>query len=311
MARRLRELRHLNALVTFEAAARLGNFSAAAIELHVTRVAVSRQVRLLEDYLGAALFRREHRGVSLTAEGEQLFDSVGRGLGEIAETQQRIRRRRDSGKLGVTMTAAFATFWLIPRMHRFSQAHPDIDLRLVVADDYLDLAREGLDAAIRWGRSGGDDDYEALFPGAQLPMCSREFLRANGPFETPKSLRAARLIHLEGAYRRDAMWPEWFRHFDIEATDLPPGVSVDSYTNMIQAAQGGQGIALGDVPLLDDQLAEGLLVCALASPPVERDRFYLVLPRRDDVDPALALFCNWLRTEAGALADWRQPGAGD
>ena len=303
MAKRLRELRHLNALVTFEAAARLGNFSAAAAELHVTRVAVSRQIRVLEDYLGAALFRREHRGVSLTGEGEQLFDSVGRGLGDIAETQQRIRRRRDKGKLGVTMTAAFATFWLIPRMHRFSQAHPEIDLRLVVADDYLELEREGLDAAIRWGRVGGEDDYEPLFPGALLPMCSRDYLAAHGPFVTPESLREARLIHLEGAYRRDAMWPDWFRHFDIEASDLPPGVSVDSYTNMIQAAQGGQGIALGDVPLLNDQIAEGLLVPALDAKPVERDCFYLVLPRRNDADPALALFCDWLRAEAGAMAN--------
>ncbi len=304
MAKRLRELRHLNALVTFEAAARLANFSAAAAELHVTRVAVSRQIRVLEDYLGAVLFRREHRGVSLTGEGEQLFDSVSRGLGDIAETQQRIRRRRDKGKLGVTMTAAFATFWLIPRMHRFSQAHPEIDLRLVVADDYLELEREGLDAAIRWGRVGGDDDYEPLFPGALLPMCSRDYLAAHGPFTTPQSLREARLIHLEGAYRRDAMWPEWFRHFEVEASDLPPGVSVDSYTNMIQAAQGGQGIALGDVPLLNDQLEEGLLVPALDAEPVERDRFYLVLPRRDDSDPSLALFCDWLRAEAGTLVNF-------
>ncbi len=300
------ELRHLGSLVAFEAAARHGNFTAAASELFVSRVAISRHIKTLEDDIGVELFQRQHRGVSLTAHGERLFEAVGSGLQLIADTQQAIRREREKQIVSVTMTAAYAAFWLIPRIGRFKERYPDIDLRLVVSDSYLDLREAGIDAAIRWGNIGADDHHvEPMFDGASIPLCSRDYLARIQPVESPADLLNASLIHLEGSYRSDAKWPDWFQQTGVDARSLPDGIYVDSYSNMIQAAILGQGVALGDVPMLNQLLDEGLLVPAIEIEPIQRDYFFLVVPRGGGRSHALACFTEWLQEEIKKMSETR------
>ena len=299
-----RDLRHLNSLVAFEAAGRHGNFTLAAEELHVTRVAISRQIRTLEQDLGLPLFIRRHRGVALTPDGQALFDVTQSSLREIADTRRRIRRQNQQRKnhLSVTLTAAFATYWLIPRMGRFSKRYPEIDLRLLVSDSYMDLAEAGVDVAIRWGKVGGDGlKLKKLFPGAAVPVCSPAYLANSKPLNKPSDLLDQRLIQLEGSYRSDAKWPNWFERLGVGDGEPIDGVSVDSYTNMIQAALAGQGIALGDMPMLDDLIADGRLVYPLEIDPDPQDNFYLALPRGGRDLESSKQFCRWIRDEAAAM----------
>lgn len=301
-----RDLRHLNALVAFEAASRQGNFSLAAEELHVTRVAISRQIKTLEEDLGLPLFIRRHRGVSLTPEGQKLFNVVQTNLREIADTKRQLRNqtknKQQKNHLSVTLTAAFATYWLIPRMGRFSQRYPEVDLRLLVSDNYLDLAESDVDVAIRWGKVGGRGlRLEKLFDGAAVPVCSPAYLARAKPLREPADLLDQRLIQLEGGYRSDAKWPSWFKRFGIGGDDPVDGVIVDSYTNMIQTALAGQGIALGDRPLLDDLIADGRLVCPFDIDPVSQDFFYLAFPRANPRSENSKQFCRWIRAEVSAL----------
>ena len=109
---------------------------------------------------------------------------------------------------------------------------------------------------------------------------------------------------LEGSYRADAKWPAWFEKLGINPGTIPKGIFVDSYTNMIQAALSGQGVALGDMPLLDNLISQGVLVCPLEIEPIVRDYFFLVLPRGTEPVPATDCFCEWLRSEVTVIADF-------
>lgn len=292
----------MNALVAFEAAARLKNFTRAAAELQVTRVAVSRQIKALEDDLGVKLFYRQHRSVRLTPSGEQLFKSVDKGLNDIADTKRQIRVRQRQSLLNITMTTAFATFWLVPRLGRFRERHPDIELRLTISDRYLDLTEEGIDAAIRFG-TGTWKGHAAthLLQEAVFPLCSPEYLNGRTPLSRPADLLGERLLHLDGIYREDAKWPNWFRTRGLAAPDRHNCIYMDAYTNMVQAALEGQGIALCGAPLMNHFLAKGSLVRPIETPPLERDAFYFVKPKTPLKPQEIACLENWIFAEATAM----------
>ena len=173
----------------------------------------------------------------------------------------------------------------------------------MVSDSYLDLTNGDVDVAIRWGKVGDEGMYlEPLFHGAAIPVCSPSYLDNTKSLVEPADLLDQRLIQLEGVYRSDAKWPSWFKRFGVGDGQPVDRVSVDSYTNMIQAALAGQGIALGDMPLLDDLIADGRLVCPLDIEPVQQDYFYLVLAQDNRNAENSDLFCNWIRGEVSVLA---------
>lgn len=297
-----RELHHVHALLAFEAAARHRNFTLAARELHLTRVAISRQIKLLEDDLGVVLFHRQHRGVTLTPEGEDLYATVSAGFQKIAATQRRLRTRGRHTRVNVSITVSFATFWLLPRLGAFREQHPELDLRLIVSDKYLNLREEGIDVAIRWGNvNTAGYTVQSLFPGAVIPICSPAYAQQHQPLGSPADLLEARLIHLEGSYRPQAKWPNWFAHFGLSLPAEPRGIFVDSYTSMVQAAMAGEGVGLGDTPFLDHLVDEGSLVWPLDVPPVERETFYLVENITTPVNTAARAFCEWLLAQVAIL----------
>ena len=171
----------LNALVAFEASARHLSFTRAGQELGVSREAVSRQIRNLEDHLGVALFRRRHRALDLTPAGEELEAVVRQSLDKIAHTASALQRRRRPSRLTVTATIAIATFWLTPRLPRFRAAHPGAELRVVVSDAPVDMAAEGIDVGLRYG----DGKWRGLktrhlFDVESFPVCAPGYLEA-GP----------------------------------------------------------------------------------------------------------------------------------
>jgi len=140
----------LNALRTFEAAARHLSFNGAASELFVTPAAVSHQVKHLEEHLGVSLFQRNHRSVALTPEGAELAATVGELLGQLDLALDRARNRAPA-VLRVTTMESFAAKWLVPRLHRFQQAFPDVRVRIDTSDEHADFLRGGFDVGIRYG----------------------------------------------------------------------------------------------------------------------------------------------------------------
>lgn len=201
------QLPSLPALQTFEAAARLGSFTAAARELHVTQGAVSHQIRALEDGLGYLLFARLPRRVELTREGRMLGEAVTRGLSQIAEMLRLLEQQRGRHWLTVSASHSFAVRWLVPRIDEFARLHPDADVRISSTNRMADPRHEDIDLCIRFGEGGYPGlDSEVLITEEVFPVCSPRLLR-DAPLREPADLRHHTLLHddvLQGHPQRRA-----------------------------------------------------------------------------------------------------------
>jgi len=295
-------------LVVFEAATRCDNFTRAAESLGITRVAVSRQIAELEAELGCRLFVRAHRSIKLTAAGEQLAHSVNPALRSISKALDNQRASKGSQRITVTVTSAFATYWLMPRLADFSRSNPAIEVNLVVSDLYLDLDGENIDVAVRYMPASLTDASwrplmrEHIFPVYGANYSPRTSLKA------PSDLLSERLLHLSGSYRPEAGWAHWFQTQNLPVPEERTGIYVNTYLNMLQAAVEGQGIALAGPPLIEDMLDAGTLVALKHTSPIERDSYYV--RNRSPHSPSSQSFERWLfekaKTRSASSGD-RQP----
>lgn len=298
-----RSIPSLAALVTFEAAARLGGFTAAARELGVTQAAVSRQMRILEDELGAPLFLRAHRRVELTAAGSVLSMAVTRAFDQIGDAIDVIRPPRPSTPpktLRIGASLAFSHFWLLPRLATFRMMHPDIVLRLVSQDQPLDLRDGTVDVTLRYGKPPfRDGDAVVSFPDRIVPVCSPALYARVAHLPFPQRLFALPRIDAEA---HDASWLTWRRWFAAAGLGrLEDGgvLQFNQHTDAVYAAIDDQGVALGWLALLERPLAEGRLV-PLTDLSVRPDEAYnLVVPRGALANPAAAAFSDWFGAEVG------------
>ena len=289
----------LNALVAFEAAARELSFTRAAEELGVSREAVSRQIRNLEDHLGVALFRRRHRALDLTPAGQELAAQARESLEAIARAADALQRRRRPSKLTVTATIALATFWLTPRLPRFRAAHPGAEIRVVVSDAPLDLAQEGIDVGLKYGDGRWPGlTARRLFAVESFPVCAPAYLAAGPPIRAPADLVAHTLLNLDGAPHAPEDWRWWLEGAAGEPADSLHILGFDSYANVIQAACDGQGVALGFGGIIDGLIARGELVRPI---PDSRDpgrAVYLVASAGAALSPLARKFHDWVLAEA-------------
>ncbi|MGP6086792.1 LysR substrate-binding domain-containing protein [Antarctobacter jejuensis] len=300
MANLRKTLTKLPHLITFEAACRHSNFTRAAEDLGVTRVSVSRQIAELEEALGAKLFYRDHRKVTLTQSGRALESEVSPALHQIASALKSVAARAGDKRLTVTTTSAFATYWLMPRLVDFSNQHPKIELNLVVSDRKLDLEAEGIDIAIRYAKT--PPPWGKVIPLMRervFPVYSPLY-KARTDLASPKDLLKENLLHLSGIYRPGARWPNWFRNCDINPPPESSGVVLNTYINMLQAAIAGQGIALAGNPLVDPYLSDGSLKKLEEFPEIERDFFFLIDATDNRKDAQV--FCEWIREQAQMIS---------
>ncbi len=288
-----------NALVAFEAAARHLSFTLAAGELNVTRVAVSRQVKALETHIGVALFRRMHKSLSLTPEGTEYFDVVSKALTDIARNTTSLRSRKPTNRVTVTTTVGFSSYWLMPRIGSFRKRFPDIDIRVLVSDVPIDMEREGVDIAIRYG-GGSWPDCRATFLLQEeiFPTCSQSYFQGRQKLENPEALLRETLLHLEGPYDQEVTWHWWFKAHGIEDQRNRTGLAVNSYTHLVQAVLEGQGIALVGPPLLSPYYRKDVLIRPITVAPVKRKAFYIVLPSSPTSSTATTAFCDWIVEES-------------
>lgn len=284
-----------NSLVSFEAAARHLSFTAAAAELNVTRVAVSRQIKALEDVLGVPLFRRLHKKLSLTTEGTLYYEVVATALRQIAATTSELQQRKTLNRVTVTTTVGFSSYWLVPRIGAFRKLFPEIDVRVLVSDNIIDLAREGVDVAIRYGLGPWPNmRSQFLLQESIAPTCSAKYFSGRRKLRHPADLLNETLLHLEGPYDEQVKWRWWFRSHGVDVPENRVGLAFNSYVHLVQALLDGQGIALVGPPLLTPYYENGTLVRPIDLSPTTRKAFHLVVPDEIPSTSAVDAFRKWI-----------------
>ena len=288
----------LTALVEFEAVARLGSFTQAASELGVTQAAVSRQVRFLEETLGVRLFHRLHRSIALTSEGEALYVVVAESMQKIAGVFDRLSIGAEQQELVLGSTAPFAQLRLLPRLPNLKKLDPPLQLRLTTQMFTADLRHVEVDMAVRYGDgSWGDGTSALLFDEEVFPVCSPGFLEEYGMPGTLEALAALPLVESDSTYEGWMGWEAWFRSVGYRPPKLNFVLRSSLYTDAVQAAKYGQGVALGWSRLVHDQLARGELVRLMTASCKPRDAYYVVVPHGRTITPAVTRLIDWLREE--------------
>jgi LysR family glycine cleavage system transcriptional activator len=291
----MRDLPPPNTLKAFDAASRHGSFSKAAVELHVTHGAVSRQVQQLEEFLGCELFHRLPRGLQLTARGREFAFSVQAAFDQIRDAVEAVRVDHERHIITVSTLASFAARWLVPRLHRFQNAHPELEIRLSTSPQLTNFDRDGIDLAIRYGR-GRWPGVAALrlFTPVEFPVCAPKLLTGAHPLRTPQDLKYTSLLH-DTTHRH---WQQWLELAGVRGLDAHEGMVVEDMNVLIQAAIEGQGVALASEPLVQAELAAGRLVKPFdIDLPVEL-AFYAVYPKSRGQDASVQALVEWLQQEA-------------
>ncbi len=289
----------LNALRAFDAAARHLNLRAASAELFVTPAAVSQQLRVLEDYLGAPLVKREPRGISLTEVGRSYHESVMRHIRSISLATERFRS--GGNRIVISAVPSFGTRWLVPRLSAFSRAHPHIEVRLDVAHKLVDLVSGEFDMGIREG-NGSYPDCEStlLFAMDMQPFASAAYIKRIGKHSTTKMLdwRKAQLLH----DAEDDFWPRWLDAFGLRERDpkTARGLYFSHTTLALDTACQGEGVALASPCLVEKELAQGLLIPADERVLKTEIGYYLVNAKSElrPVSNAARIFRDWVIQQA-------------
>jgi LysR family glycine cleavage system transcriptional activator len=288
----------LNALRSFEVAARHLSFSKAAEELHVTHSAVSHQIKALEEWLGTPLFRRVNRGLLLTEPGQAYLRPVRESFQKLGEATWRLKAKGRSGPLTVSVMPSFASKWLVPRLRTFRERHPDIDVRVSATPDLIDFDRDDVDVAVRYGRGNWSTELRSdlLIRESMFPVCSPKLLEGPLSLKSIQDLRHHTLL-TDYDWRVD-FWQLWLDAAGV--TDLVPKHSLSfNYSNlMLQAAIDGLGVALTQNALAGDDLAAGRLVRLFDVTLPTDFAYYVVTPSLAAMRPKIVAFRDWLIDEA-------------
>ena len=286
----------LNGLRVFESVASHLSFTEAAEALHVTPAAVSLQVRVLEQYLRVPLFRSKGRTVTLTPEGELLLPGVRRGLGTLQQSMQQLRQDRSSGTLNISTLASFLQKWLLPRLPRFHDRHPDIELSIHTSRTPVDFASSGFHAAVRMSTGPSAGLYsEKLMDEWFLPVCTRELLAKHGPLRDGADLRRFPLLHSS-----DEEWTLWAQPGSTLSWQ-ERGTAFDDSLTVLAGAEQGIGLALTRWSLAAQDLASGRIVRASErTVPCPRS-YYFVCPEMYVTMPKEQQLLAWLREMAAAF----------
>lgn len=292
----VRRLPPLNALKTFEAAARHESFTRAAEELCVTQGAVSQQVKALEAELGFRLFNREHQKLAITESGRQYHAVVRDALDRLAFGTERLVQRQTSGVLTVSTSPDFAAKWLVHRLSRFAESHRGVDLRVSATMHHVDFTKEDVDVAVRHGdgRWVGLDAVQLSDEEQLFPVCSPRLFARPGRRAKPSNLLKFPLLHLDS--RED--WSKWLEAAGIPDAKARHGPVLNRASMLIDAAVDGQGVALARTSLAAWDLINKRLVRPFAvSLPLSKT-YWIVCPTATSALPKIATFRDWLMAEA-------------
>lgn len=311
-----RKLPPLGPLRAFEAAARTMSFTRAADELLVTQGAISRQIRVLEDYLDTQLFVRLTRKIELTPAGERYYSSIATLFEELEATTLQLRGQAQHHVIRVSVLPTISSFWLMPRLVAFSQGRHEAEVRIISSIEPVDLQTKGADLALRVGKVPGEEygpenpriemdmvtDWrgvhtDLLFPDVLVPICSRELLDAHGPLESVDDLALHRLIHV--TTRRYA-WPDWLRAHHASIDPDRNAIYFGHFFMAMEAARSGKGVAIVPTVLLRHFEGAKDVICPFKPDVRSAGNYHLLFHESRARDPQISRFRQWLIEEAAA-----------
>ena len=288
----------LNALRAFEAIARHLSFARAADELHVTPAALSHQIRALEQQVGTALFHRRARAIELTEAGRLIYPGLHSGFASVRRAGAQLDRDRSGRILVISATPGLVAKWLMPRLWRFLNAHPDVDARVSASLKLADFAAEGVDVAIRLSKDIVSDLHvENLFDDSMLPVCSPRLVEQG--LKSAADLPRFPLIHYEFATTMYAppQWADWFAAAGLHGVDATRGLRVNVADHALDAAVAGAGVSLSHKLIASDDVYSGRLVTPFGPELPLRSGYNFVCPKGHETQPKVRAFRDWLFAE--------------
>ena len=288
----------LKSLVAFEAAARHLSVTRAGGELRISREAVSRHIRVLEEHLGVKLFDRLHRAVALTPPGKKLQAVVQQSLEDIAYVSRAIGSPAENHKITVAATIAISSFLLTPRLSRYRAKHPNDEIHVVISDQPNDLFADEVDIALRYG-DGNFPGFETihLFDVQSFPVCTPEYLESAPELQEPADLVNHTLVNLDGAPHASEDWWWWLDEHNVRVPASLKMLGFNSYDNVIRLVMQGEGVALGFSGLIDEYVDDGRLVRPLKSIENQIQAVYVVFPAASPSSPRVQQFIDWIVEE--------------
>lgn len=299
MSKSPHDLPPLSAVAAFEAAARRLSFKDAAGELNVTPAAVSRQIRRLEEWFGRPLFRRLHRRVVMTEEGEAFHDAVSAAFAGMAGAARGLRGPAGE-QVTIGSSSSVARFWLVPRLHDFWRTYPELKLHHVISDFAIDLTRQRVDLAVRFGQGQWPGlESRMLFADRIYPVAAPEFVAEQGPIETLDDVARLSLIDIGGVMEEGWLgWPEWMRAAGAPARPLRLN-RINSYSIAVEAALDGQGALLGWHSMVGGLLEAGRLARLTEAETASPGAYFLVRRADRPLSAEAQLLGTWLTDSLG------------
>lgn len=287
MAKRLPPL---NPLRAFEAAARLGSVSRAAIELNVTHSAVSHQVRALEQALKVKLLQRDGNRLKMTAQGAALLPGVSSAFEAISLAAANLDGSSTQGDLVISCVPALLAFWLIPRIGTFTEQFPGVRLRLIPSNEHACVHDRGIDLCIRYGDSDWNDCWFRLLTHIHLFPVASPTLLNNRPLRAVGDLADHVLLHADDGRE----WQTWLAAADAPEIARGPHHFLSDAHLAIEAATHGTGIALGDSMTASRLMSRGELMVPLDLAVPAADAFFVACRHDMRATPIVRVFIDWL-----------------
>lgn len=284
----------LNALRSFEAAARHKSFRQAAEELCVSHSAISHQVKLLENYLDTLLFTRQARSVELTRAGNAYYPILRQAFDQISEATTAVIAPFGPSTLTIQLYSTFAIRWLIPRLPSFQATYPDIQVRLQTSQSDVDFTQEDVELCVMIGKKENSSlRYDYLFSSELFPVASPALVKGKNPIRSPKDLRKHTLLQVYPSARD---WTDWLSANGLaDSIDPDDGLQFDSYELSTTTAVQGQGIALGMHPYVARDIQAGVLVDLFPDKHVIANGDWWLVCRQEKAElKRVELFRQWL-----------------
>ncbi len=299
-------LRNLNLLVTFECAARHKSYSVAAQELCISQAAVSQQMRQLEHILNTKLFIRKAKQMHLSQQGQILFDTAQKALTTIHHGVSQVYQEDRAGEITVTSTQAFTSLWLMPRIDRFAQLYPDIQIKFAPSAQFEDFRQANIDLAIRFGTQIEEhtpDNLTCEYFGEALvyPICSAGLARSLH-LKEPQELLSAWLVALDKPGPYD--WASWFKSLNVAGYEQhKKWTKVNTTDTALTAVINGHGVTLAAPYLCQRQIDSGELVIPVHHAHPATVKRYMVYDKNSARLTRLTLFMQWLKDEFNSISD--------
>lgn len=285
----------LRTLKAFEAAARHLSFTQAANELFVTQAAISQQIKMLEENLNIKLFKRFNRKLMLTETGQKYLPEVRDALNLLAQATKKVQDSRQASSIIISVLPSFASKWLVPRLWKFHEQYPDIQINVSAFEWLVDFDKQEADLAIRSGRGNWPGLIaHPLLSEDVFPVCSPKVIQSNKPLKKPEDLLRHTLLHDD--YSRED-WAVWLKAAGVDHPDPRRGLTFSHTSMVLDAAALGQGVAMGRTPLVNEDLETGRLIKPFEFSLPADFAYYLVYPEKHTEHPAIQAFRAWILRE--------------